>query len=213
MRRQLDEFDGKIESPRTQHEPAGFEGDMAKHELRPDTDSVDVRMRRAAYDERIVVAVKNDDGANAQERIHGERLGSSKADGNESLPAAATHGTANTQIFEPATRQLQGIAGGAHRNHWGSHGRALRDDRDDVHRALGSSFLGNGAAMRRAGQILHAECLRQQNTIKCRQAETATAVQEIRDVRLSQAGLAREQRRGQNTHINPAPYLEPQGVV
>lgn len=67
--------------------------------------------------------------------------------------------------------------------------------------------------MRGASQVLDAEGLSEQDTIERGQAEPAAPVEEVRNVRLSEASLAREEHAGQNTQIDSAPYLKPQALM
>jgi hypothetical protein len=64
-----------------------------------------------------------------------------------------------------------------------------------------------------AGQILDAEGLSEQDTIERGEAEPAATVEEVGNVRLSEAGLARKEHAGQNTQIDSPPYLKPQALV
>ncbi len=91
---EFDELDGIVERTGTKDEAAGFKRDVAKSHLRTDAHGVQVGMGRLPDGERIVVAVNDDQGANAQDRIHGEGLRGVDADGDESDPAAAADGAA-----------------------------------------------------------------------------------------------------------------------
>lgn len=55
--------------------------------------------------QRVVVAIDDDDGSGAEIRLHRSGLGRSKSYGYETLPVAACKGAAGAKLLEGALRQ------------------------------------------------------------------------------------------------------------
>ena len=154
------------------------------------------------------MAVENDEGANAEEGIHRESLGGVEADSHEAVPGATADGAASGKAGEEAGREQDGVGDGAGGDDGGGHGHGLRDDRDDVHGDVLISFRGRESRGVVAGEFLDSESLGEEQAIEGGQTETATAVEKVGDVRLSQSGLACEQRPAQNSSVDATPDFQ-----
>jgi hypothetical protein len=109
LRGQFHEVDRKGEGARPEDKTVGLERDMPEKQMRSGTHSIEVWKRRPAGGERVVMAVDDDDGADAEHGIHGEGLRLSDAHANEPLPAAATHRAPCGEAGEPPGGKLNGV--------------------------------------------------------------------------------------------------------
>jgi hypothetical protein len=213
LRRKFDQLNGVIEGARTKDEAAGLEAHMAEEEMSAEANAVDIGAWRLPGGERIVMAVDDDEGAEAEDRIHGESLSRGNADGNEAIPGAAADGTTSGKCGKPAFRQLDEILHRSGGDQGSGHGGGVRDEGNAIHGTCVNPFRGRKGRRGDSSNFLDAEGLCQQDTIERGEAETASSMKEVGYMRLRQARLASEEGGAENTKVDATPDLQAQALM
>jgi hypothetical protein len=211
--REFDELDGVFEGAGTQDKAAGLKGDMAEEELGAEADGIEVGAGRFPGDEGVVVAVEDDDGAEAEDGVHGEGLRAGNTDSDKSVPGAAADSPAGGEGGEPAFGEEDGFQNSPGRDNGGGRGGGMRDERNAVHGAFLIPFRGRGGRGKAGDDVFNTDGLGEEDAIQRGEAKAAAAMEEVGDVRLRKSGLTGEEGCAENTKVNTAPNLQPEALV
>src|SRR6185437_13605615 len=155
--------------------------------------------------QRVVLTIDDGDSAGLKNWRHRTSLGGSETHGDEALPVAAGQSTAGPQSIEGSGGQVNELEDGSLVHNGGVKRGSVRDQRHD--RILFRVMFRRRA--KRLGQkIFDAEQLCGEDAIESRQAQLALAVNEIRKMRGTEAGLAGEKRTGKLAAFDAAGYLD-----
>ena len=179
-----------------EEDAAGEEIDVADGETLVIAHGVEMRQRgcgAAIGSEGVVVAVEDGDDGGEQERLHADDVGSGEADSDEAFPLAARGGAARAQAAQGFGGKLKHAldAGGA--DVWLGEGDGVADERDlsdfaDLLREQDASGTARGGQQVGDFQVLCAQELVQRG-----ERELAAAMQEVGEMRLTDARLLCEQ--------------------
>ena len=176
--------------------------DVSQEERGSAANRVEIGLRGSIGSKRGVVAVKNGEVAAAQQRAHRASLLCINSNGYETLPFGTGGGDARAGAIQPGCGQVKRLDDGRCRDTHLSHGRRGRDDWDDLDR-VGSAGEGLSRDFNR-DELVDGEALRLKDAIQAFEREGATAIEEVRDMRLAKSGELREAGSGQNSDFDAA---------
>jgi len=173
-------------------------------------DCVDIRTRRPAVDEGVVMTVQNHDRTGAENGIHGPCLRSGKTHCEEALPVTPGNGAPGTQLIERSGGQMDELDDGA-RMHDGRMQSCFGGN--ERHHGRVSCVGFNLSVIVFRQEVFDAEKLSREHTVKRREAELTLATDEIGEMRGPEAGLVGEKRAGELSAVDAANYLSAEPLV
>jgi hypothetical protein len=170
-------------------EASGGELNVAEEQGVLKADGVDVGLGRMDGDERVVVAVNDDDVVGGEQRLHGAGLAGCEADGDEAFPIAGAGRLTAGEVAQGPGGELEAVGPGVGVEGGVVESGGLRDEGDRVRgRGRASRLRCDGGGE----EIFHAESESGENAVKSCEAEAAPGVEEVGDVGLLEAALPSE---------------------
>jgi hypothetical protein len=207
----VDELDGEADVVGAEDEAVELEIDVAQLEVGTVTDGVEIGAAVPVGREGVVMPVDEHDGREEDERLHGGNILLAGAHGDESLPGAAGAGSARADGLERTGRQMKhGLYGIGPDEGLKERGGV----RDQGH---GSAVFGRGGkgghADRRREQVCRGDVLGGENTVDGLERKLAAGAEKIREMRLAETRLPRQQRHAQRASVDAAQQFESQPFV
>ena len=206
----LESLDGREEAEWPEDETACADVGIADAELGADAHGVEVWLGNrgvAIGAEGDVVAIEDEEGLRREERLHGLGFGGGEMDDDKTFPLLAGRSAALAEPLNGCRREGYESLDTAGAKIGFEEGDGVADEREmaDLSQLAGEEG-GLGEAWRRE-QVDHGEALGGEDLIQRGEREAAAAMQEVGDVRLTQACLACKQGDAEGSTLNSAQQL------
>jgi hypothetical protein len=212
----LESLDGRVEAEWPEDETACADVGIADAELGADAHGVEARLgfRGVAIGAKgDVVAIEDEEGVGREERLHGMGIGSGQVDDDKTFPLLAGRSAALAEPLHRCCREGDEGLDNAGAKVGLEEGDGVADEREmtDLSHLAGEES-GLGKAWRRE-QVDDGEALGGEDLIQRDKREAAAAMQEVGDVRLTQACLACKQGDAEGSTLYSAQQLGPHTLL
>jgi len=197
----FNEVDRMCDVVRPEDETAGEEIRVPDKEVSTGADGVQVGAVGTVREERIVVAIDEDESFGHDERLHGKGFARGDANYDKTLPGAPRAGGPGAKGLKSSRGQMhESLDGGG-----ADYGLEERGGVGDKRNASGEAVRWQGRGVRDGRQqVGGSEALRCEDAVHGFEGELAPAVQKVGEMSLPQPGLAGEQRNAECAPLYPA---------